>query len=391
MITNTTNRIDVADVLRGFAVFGIVLLHSIEHFNFYSFPEVTNDWLKFSDKIIWDSLFFTFGGKAYAIFALLFGFSFFIQDNNQLKRGYDFRLRFLWRLVLLFIWGNINAMFFTGEILVFYSIVGIVLILVARLSVKTIFIVTVICLLQPVEWVRIIYALLNPDYEIGKDLAGYYFSQAYPVLEKGTFLQTVKMNLWDGQMASLTWAWENGRVFQTSALFMLGYIIGKTGIFSYSEKNIKLWAKVLIISIICFFPLHGLVDIVPTFIENSAVRKPLMLIIKSLNNLSFMLFLISLIILLFYKTNLQKYLMKLSPYGRMSLTMYITQSIMGSFIFYNWGLGMYEKLGITASLFVGIGLFIIQYTFCYFWFKRFNHGPLEYIWKKATWIGAKRK
>jgi len=95
--------------------------------------------------------------------------------------------------------------------------------------------------------------------------------------------------------------------------------------------------------------------------------------------------------LLFYKTNLQKYLMKISPYGRMSLTMYITQSIMGSFIFYNWGLGMYEKLGITASLFVGIGLFIIQYTFCYFWFKRFNHGPLEYIWKKATWIGAKRK
>lgn len=83
--------------------------------------------------------------------------------------------------------------------------------------------------------------------------------------------------------------------------------------------------------------------------------------------------------------------MRFSVYGRMSLTMYITQSIMGSFIFYNWGLGMYDKLGITASLFVGIGLFIIQYTFCYFWFKRFNHGPLEFVWKKATWIGASKK
>lgn len=124
----TQQRIDVADALRGFAIMGIFLLHCIEHFNFYSFPETDSSILKFTDKMIWDSMFFTFGGKAYGIFALLFGFSFFIQDNNQLERGNDFRLRFLWRLFLLFIWGNINAMFFTGEILVLYSIVGVLLI-----------------------------------------------------------------------------------------------------------------------------------------------------------------------------------------------------------------------------------------------------------------------
>ena len=75
-------RIDVADVLRGLAVMGIIVLHSIEHFNFYSFPDTSTQgaWLNFSDKAIWDGLFFMFGGKAYAVFALLFGFSFFIQD-----------------------------------------------------------------------------------------------------------------------------------------------------------------------------------------------------------------------------------------------------------------------------------------------------------------------
>ena len=73
-------RVDAADVLRGFAVLAIILLHSIEHFNFYSFPDpaTQSTWLNFTDKAIWDSLFFAFGGKAYAIFALLFGFSFFI-------------------------------------------------------------------------------------------------------------------------------------------------------------------------------------------------------------------------------------------------------------------------------------------------------------------------
>ena len=89
-------RVDVADVLRGLAVMGIIILHSIEHFNFYSFPDTTtqSDWLNFTDKAIWNGLFFMFGGKAYAVFALLFGFSFFIQNDNQRMRGNDFRLRF---------------------------------------------------------------------------------------------------------------------------------------------------------------------------------------------------------------------------------------------------------------------------------------------------------
>ncbi|MDE6161026.1 MAG: hypothetical protein K2F77_05150, partial [Muribaculaceae bacterium] len=82
-------RVDVADALRGFAVLAIILLHSIEHFNFYSFPDASGQpaWLSVADTMIWDGLFFAFGGKAYAIFAMLFGFSFFIQHDNQRMRG----------------------------------------------------------------------------------------------------------------------------------------------------------------------------------------------------------------------------------------------------------------------------------------------------------------
>ena len=129
-------RVDVADVLRGLAVMGIIILHSIEHFNFYSFPDTTtqSDWLNFTDKAIWNGLFFMFGGKAYAVFALLFGFSFFIQNDNQRMRGNDFRLRFCWRLILLFLIGNINASFFTAEVLVLYSLVGFILPLTCRLK-----------------------------------------------------------------------------------------------------------------------------------------------------------------------------------------------------------------------------------------------------------------
>ncbi len=73
----SNNRIEIADVLRGFAVMGITLIHFIERFSLNSFPEETNHFLMFTDRVIWDSVFFAFSGKAYCIFALLFGFSFF--------------------------------------------------------------------------------------------------------------------------------------------------------------------------------------------------------------------------------------------------------------------------------------------------------------------------
>jgi len=386
-----TQRIDVADVLRGFAIMGIFLLHSIEHFNFYSFPETSSDFLKFTDKTIWDSMFFIFGGKAYGIFALLFGFSFFIQDNNQLKKGNDFRLRFLWRLFLLFIWGNINAMFFTGEILVFYSLVGVSLIFVARLKTKTVLIIAIILMLQPMEWGKLIYALANPDYVPSEPLANYYFGEAYTVQSSGTFLETVKMNLWDGQLASLTWAWENARFFQTPALFMIGMVIGRSFLLVKTEDNIKFWRRALIIGVVCFFPLNELVNLLPKFIENAAILTPLKVIIKSLANMAFMTFLVSLVIQTYYLTNKgHKLLDKLRPYGKMTLTNYIMQSVVGAMLFYNWGFGLHSKLGITYSFLLGILLFILQYFFCCWWMKNHRHGPLEYIWKKLTWIGKKR-
>ena len=76
------NRIEIADVLRGFAVLGITLIHFIERFSLYSYPEETCNLLLFTDKVIWDSVFFAFSGKAYCIFALLFGFSFFVYSGE---------------------------------------------------------------------------------------------------------------------------------------------------------------------------------------------------------------------------------------------------------------------------------------------------------------------
>ena len=112
-----TSRLQIVDALRGFAIVSIMLLHNLEHFDFYFTPEHLPLWMQASDKIIWDTLFFLFSGKSYAIFALLFGLTFYIQDSNQQKNGRDFRVRFAWRLLLLLLFDIINSAFYEGDIL----------------------------------------------------------------------------------------------------------------------------------------------------------------------------------------------------------------------------------------------------------------------------------
>ena len=388
MKTGFKARIEVADVLRGFAVMSILLLHSIEHFNFYSFPDTQGQCaiLNFTDRVTWDGMFFAFGGKAYAVFALLFGFSFYIMDKNQQQRGNDFRLRFCWRLVLLFLLGNLNAAFFTGEVLVLYSLIGFILPLVCRLKDRTVLILAACCMLQPLEIYKLISGLINPDTLPEPALASLYFQKAFSVQESGNFWETLKMNLWDGQLASLTWAWENGRMFQTASLFMLGMIVGRRGWFIDTVPNRYLWGKVLGVALLMFFPLYGLANLLKDFIQNPVIFTPLHLIISSLHKFAFMLILVTSVMFAFYCTQVGACLGGVMSYGKMSLTNYIMQSIVGSMLYYNWGFALHNDLGITASIAAGAVFLVLQFVFCKWWMQRFDHGPLENLWKKATWI-----
>ncbi len=383
-----SSRIDIADVLRGIAVFGIILLHSIEHFNFYNFPDTSEQGLllNFTDKAIWNGMFFTFGGKAYAIFALLFGFSFYIQDRNQTLRGNDFRLRFCWRLILLFVLGNINAVFFTGEVLVLYSIVGFILPLTCRLDDKKLFILGAILLIQPLHIIYALISAFDPEFVVPAFNTRALWGAANQMHVEGNFIEMAKVNLWEGQLASLAWAWDNARFFQSAALFIFGLLIGRRELFL--KENVKFWYKAIAWAGLCFFPLYGLAGMMtPTFIPNHSTQVALKLVINSLSNFSFTVILVSSIIITYYNSDkIANFFNKIIPYGRASLTNYLTQSIMGAFIFYNWGLGLYEKLGITYSFLTGIVLFIIQFTLCKLWMSRFSHGPFEYLWRRATWI-----
>lgn len=382
----TNKRIEIADVLRGFAVLGITLVHFIERFSINSHPEQTNTFLKFTDTILWDSTFFAFSGKAYAIFALLFGFSFFIQENSQREKGNDFRGRFAWRLLILFFIACVNSTLFPGEILVLYAFLGYILIAVCRFSTRMVLLIAVILLLQPIEWGQLIYTLANPDHMADYQFDAPYWELVNTVQKEGSFLEMCKTTIWTGNIANMGWMLLHGRVTQTAGLFMIGMVIGRRSLFPYSEKNMRFWISALILSITAFFPMYGLLAVMPDFISSEALLVPSLLIIKSLSNVAFTGILFAGIILAYYQTKFGRVLHLLAPYGRASLTNYLSQSLIGGFLFCNWGLGLYRHTGITTCFFMGIGVFLLQYIFCCWWLRSHRQGPLEFLWKKATWI-----
>jgi len=380
------NRIDILDVIRGFAIVSIMLLHNIEHFDVYFFPENLPTWIKSLDKIIWDSMFFMFAGKSYAIFALMFGVTFAIQLTNQQNKGKSFRARFAWRLFLLLGFGVINSAFFQGDILAIYAVVGILLIPLSMLNEKAILIIASFLMLLPFEWWNLVYAIQNPAQQINDPISWTYFGNMMQYIGNDSFYDTVVGNLTNGKIAVMLWNWENGRFFSILSLFLFGFILGKRNLFQWSDTSKQFWKKALVIAAIAFIPLFLVQQKLDTLIESDIIRRSVSTIEVAWTNFAFMIVLVSSLTLLFQKEALRKKLMYFSAFGRMSLSNYVVQSIVGATIYYGWGFGMYRYTGATYGVLIGLVSVLIMGKLCAKWAQHFKQGPLETLWHKATWI-----
>jgi len=385
-----STRLHVVDALRGFAIVSIMLLHNIEHFDFYYAAEGIPAWMVPIDKGIWDTMFFLFGGKSYAIFSLLFGLTFFIQSDNQERKGKDFRLRFAWRLLLLLGFGIINSAFYEGDILTIYAILGFALIPVAKLNSKVVLAIALLLMLQPYEWYNVIYGIQHPDLKLSDPASWAYFGKAGEYITQNSFVDTIVGNLTNGKTAVVLWTWEVGRVFQTISLFMFGMLAGRKAMFDSTNVNRKRWSKILVVSILAFVPLYICKNNIPEWFASAAIHRPLQTIVTSWSNMAFMLVLVSGFVLLFQTMIVGKVLRVFSAFGRISMSNYIMQSILGAFIYYGFGLGMYKYTGPTYSILIGVGLAVLQGIFSNWWIKSNKTGPSETYWHKLTRINFKK-
>jgi uncharacterized protein len=391
MIPKTTlkkPRIEVVDSLRGFAIMAIMLLHSIEHFNFYVFPKKTTqpDWLNTMDQWVWDTFFFLFGGKGYAIFALLFGFTFSLMYAKQQAKGVDFGPRFLWRMLLLVGFALFNGMFFPGEVLMLYALVGIVLFLVRKFNDKALLVTIVVLLSQPLEWASYLRTIFDPNYVPPVLEMGYIWKALKEGQLGDSFFGLVKSNTLYGHKMSLLWAYNVGRLLQTGGLFVLGYWLCKKQLFIDSEKSAKFWKGALILGATVFIPFFLLEKNFKAITDSKIHAQTLLKMVDMYGNLAFTTVLVATFILLYKIDFFRKILGGLRYCGRMSLTAYVLQSMVGGFVFFGYGLGIGPKVRHSVSLAVGILLFVLLFYFCRWWINTNGQGPLEKLWHNLTWI-----
>ena len=379
-------RIDVADILRGIAIGGIVLIHFIEHLNFYLFPESSSDFMASLNQSVWDTIFFLLAGKMYAIFSMLFGLSFFIQHDNQAQQGVDFRPRFLWRMVLLMLFGLFDLLFYNGDILTVYAVCGVLVVPFIRASNRVVVAATILFALQPIEITYIIMGLLDPQTTSLNLGSSELFEAILPAQAEGSWLDVAVRGIKNGFPVNFAWAIEHGRMTQTIFLFLLGIYIGRRRLFYNEGDNLQTWKRVLVGSLCGFALLYPLYKFVPDMVDIACVRESLTVMLNMWKNLAMMLLYVSAVVLLYYRTSARNWLIKIAPYGKMSLTNYLSQSIIGGFVFYNWGLGLYKYSGHTASLLLGALCILLQYLFCRWWLSRHSRGPFEGIWRKLTWL-----
>ena len=382
-------RISSIDALRGFSLIGIVLLHCMEHFDLTSYPEYASALMQKIDMGVYDVIRFFVQGKSYAIFSMLFGLSFFIQMDNQADKGVDFRLRFLWRMALLLVLGYVNGLMYMGEFFVVYAILGCVMVLLWRVPTKVLLVLALLLFLQIPEWVSLGKVLVggapNERSEMAKYMSSLYVECA-DVFTNGTFWDMIKFNLWKGQLAKCLWVVAVARYLQLIGLFIIGLLIGRAGIHRSEESLVKWSRRVLPWALGVFAVFYGASLLLPAFgLEGFALRQSRMLL-RNYANLGQMIFYVAGLTLLYYKSKgWRSVLDKLAPVGRMSVTNYMMQSVFGVFIFYGFGLNLASATFSECAV-AGVVICAVQILFSNWWMKHHYYGPVEWLWRTATWM-----
>jgi len=389
MVTNKKNRIHSVDALRGFALAGIVIAHVLEQY-LAAFPTEEMKAVMFAgpvDYIVDEFSFWVIRGKFFALFSLLFGLSFFIQMDNAEKSGVHYKTRYLWRLLILLGIGVVHNLFYAGDILVIYVLFGFLLIPFHAVSNKIVLVVAVILFLGGGRFLS--YGIFGSEPILAMSIEN--FNETYlAALTSGSLLEVWRMNFlsmvgkFNFQMGVL------GRGYLTFAFFLLGMWIGRTRLFENLQSNATMLKKIILWSA------AGTIAMIPIFWYMFSQMDSIfdfttwwsMFALSAYDNFNFFftIFLAAGFVYLYELPKMQKLLSWFAPYGRMALTNYVFQSLIGTFLFFNWGLGYVGKLRNIELLFIALAILGAQMVISYYWLKKFKYGPLEWAWRSLTYM-----
>ena len=389
------SRIILIDSLRGFALAGVALVHLTQRYITYPTPKGYLAGLdSWPDYIVNGIVELCFVGKSYALFSLLFGLSFTIQMQSAEQRGENFSIRFLWRAVLLFAIGYGHHLFYGGDILMIYAILAPFIIPFYKLHNKWLLMVAGIMFIGLPSLIT--YAIMGSNNLFGlppmSDAANPMNQKIFQAFHAGSLSEVFSMNTIYGMKMQISFQLTSGRLYNTYGYFLIGLFLGKIGLFRNVDqyvRSIKKSIKWALISIPIIIGTAIIVFILAPKTNQQFTSSWIQVIAMNFYNvinISFSIIILSGFILLYQKSKWQKRLSFFAPYGRMALTNYVSQAIVGTFILYGWGLGLCDHIRTLYLFFIAMGLVIVQTLACKIWLNYFKYGPLEWLWRCGTYL-----
>ncbi|MCI0610632.1 MAG: DUF418 domain-containing protein [Anaerolineae bacterium] len=384
--SKSTDRILDIDILRGFALFGVILVN-IFYFSVPA-PYFSEYYDQFTDPLnasVFRIVSWFFTGKFYPIFSFLFGLGFSIQFLNARQKNanpYAFLAR---RLAILMLFGLAHMIFVWEEdILFIYAAFGFVLLLLVEYSPKFI-LSTALALYFAPHVFNIVNNFfqfhVQPAPALGS-IQGYI--NFYTTAPYGQILQQ-RITLYLQKFSELEVLISH---LNRLAFFLMGLYVGKKNYISTFRKESRYWFRVLIICF-CIFSVGFLADKI-MLRDLETLRYPALLlsveeIVIGVTNLFQVFIYIIGFLLLLTINRIRPFLLPLANIGRTALTVYLTHTIVFSFLFYSFGLRLYASLVPTQLLIIAIGLFFVDVILSILWLKYFQYGPLEWVWRSLTY------
>lgn len=385
-------RIVTLDVLRGFALFGILYAHMIFWYAGGPLPEATYQLYKDPGSGIAMGIYMIFIiSKFFSIFSFLFGLSFYIQIDKLVQRHQPIFMRFGWRLAILGAIGILHHIFWRADILTIYVPLGFLLLFFRNLNNKTLLIVGSLLVLNiPTKFAEFFSIVVRDQLQLIQEDPKAAGAAYYEIISQGNFAQMVQHNI-SAASEKLNYQINSGRGLITFGFFLIGMLAGRMHWFSHLEQHrnffkqvLKRSGWVLVIALLAGVILGASSFILKIDFQNAPFAGWVGGFILEFFNTSLTLIYITGISLLMLKPKWEVRLKPLASVGKMALTTYLSQSIIGVFLFFNIGFGLFTQTSPGQNALLCIAIFGIQIFICRWWLKYFNYGPVEWLWRSAT-------
>ncbi|GAA4274948.1 DUF418 domain-containing protein [Aquimarina gracilis] len=380
-------RIELLDVFRGFAVFGIFVVN-IEIMNcvFMNQDVFSKQWTDPIDTLTTRIFQLFFYSKFFPIFSFLFGLGISMQALSMSQKNELTFSFFARRMLILFFFGVLHILLlWSGDVIHLYAILGLFVTLLIKKSNRLIIGLSVLFLIFPFYDQIAAYAFQLMKYQPESYLSGYMPETIVETIRNGSYVDGIRLRA-NEYMANIPMLFTFLAPVALS-MFLLGLYFGKNSLITKMNVLVDLLKKpVIIIAIITNLYRIIFLFFLPGFeIYKSPVARPVFLKLMFLSDVVMGLFYLWLLAWLWYHTNARKIISPLKYVGRMALTNYIMHSFIGLLLFSSIGFSLYETMSPSETLFTALVVFCVQILYSKLWLRYFKFGPLEWVWRCFTY------